>query len=129
MMIEAAARKIIPVNPVEKMERLVNDRKEIKIITREEFKKLFTEDWRRVWDGNRISYTANKLAALTGMRAGEVLGLKGGVVYEDHVAGLNLWTNYPRDLCHILRITLLCILQFVQKCHKASFFINIPFIS
>jgi integrase len=85
MLIEAAARKIITANPVEKMEKLVNDRREIKIITPEEFKKLFTGDWKRVWDNDRISYTANKLAALTGMRASEVLGLKGGFVYEDHI--------------------------------------------
>jgi integrase len=85
MMIEAAARKIISVTPTEKVEKLANDRREIKIITPEEFKKLFVGDWRRVWDNDRISYTANKLAALTGMRASEVLGLKGGFVYEDHI--------------------------------------------
>jgi integrase len=67
------------------MEKLMNDRKEIKIITREEFKKLFVTDWRRVWDNDRISYTANKLAAVTGMRASEVLGLKGGFVYDGHI--------------------------------------------
>jgi integrase len=94
MMIEAVARKIIPANPVEKMERLVNDRKEIKIITREEFKKLFTGDWRRVWDDNRISCTANKLAALTGMRAGEVPGLKGEIVYEDHICLCKQYDEY-----------------------------------
>jgi integrase len=85
MMIEAAARKIIAVNPAEKMEKLVNDRREIKIITRDEFKNLFVNDWRRVWDNDRISYTANKLAALTGMRASEVLGLKGGFVYDGYI--------------------------------------------
>jgi integrase len=85
MLIEAAARKIIPANPIEKMEKLVNDRREIKIITLEEFKKLFVGDWKRIWDNDRISYTANKLAALTGMRASEVLGLKGGFVYDDHI--------------------------------------------
>jgi integrase len=85
MMIEAVARKIITATPTEKVEKLVNDRREIKIITPEEFKKLFVGDWKRVWDNDRISYTANKLAALTGMRASEVLGLKGGFVYEDHI--------------------------------------------
>jgi integrase len=85
MLIEAAARKIIPANPVEKMEKLVNDRREIKIITPEEFKKLFVGDWKRVWDNDRISCTANKLAALTGMRASEALGLKGSFVYADHI--------------------------------------------
>ncbi|MDR1315662.1 MAG: tyrosine-type recombinase/integrase [Spirochaetales bacterium] len=85
MLIEAVARKIIPRDPTENMGRLVNDRREIKIITREEFRKLFVGDWKRVWDNDRISCAANKLAALTGMRASEVLGLRGGFVYEEHI--------------------------------------------
>jgi integrase len=85
MMIEAVARKIITFNPTANMEKLVNDRKAIKIITPEEFKKLFVEDWKRVWDNDRISYTANKLAALTGMRSSEILGLKGEYIFDDHI--------------------------------------------
>jgi integrase len=85
MLIEAAARKIIEKDPTDKMERLLNDRRDIKIITPEEFKKLFVYDWRRVWENDRITYTANKLAALTGMRASEVAGLKGGFVYDEHI--------------------------------------------
>jgi hypothetical protein len=69
MMIEAVSRKIITANPA----------------ANGEFKKLFVTDWRRVWDNDRISYTANKLAAVTGMRASEVLGLKGGFVYDGHI--------------------------------------------
>jgi integrase len=30
-------------------------------------------------------YTANKLAALTGMRVNEILGLKGEDVFDDHI--------------------------------------------
>jgi integrase len=85
MLIEAAARKILASNPIEKMEKLVNDRRDIKIITPAEFKKLFVGNWKRIWDDDHISYTANKLAALTGMRACEVLGLRGGFVYDDHI--------------------------------------------
>jgi integrase len=85
MLIEAAARRLIDKDPTDKMGKLANDRREIRIITPAEFKKLFLGDWRRVWEHDRISYTANKLAALTGMRASEVLGLKGGFVYEDHI--------------------------------------------
>jgi integrase len=85
MLIEAVARKLIEKDPTDKMGRLVNDRKEIKIITPGEFKKLFVGDWKRVWEDDRISCTANKLAALTGMRACEALGLKGGFVYDDHI--------------------------------------------
>jgi integrase len=85
MMIEAVERKIIARDPTEKVGKLVNDRREIRIITPLEFKKLFLGDWRRVWDNDFISYTANKLAALTGMRASEVLGLKGCFVYDEHI--------------------------------------------
>jgi integrase len=85
MLIEAVERKIIVRDPTEKMQRLVNDRREIQIIKPVEFRKLFVGNWKRVWEDDRISYTANKLAALTGMRASEVLGLKGGFVYEGHI--------------------------------------------
>ncbi|MDR2741916.1 MAG: site-specific integrase [Treponema sp.] len=60
MLIEAAARKIIAVTPTEKVEKLVNDRREIKIITSQEFKKLFVGDWERVWDDR---YTQRSLSA------------------------------------------------------------------
>jgi integrase len=85
MMIEAVERKIIDKDPTEKVDKLVNDRKEIRIITPEEFKKLFVGDWQKAWEKNRIAYTANKLAALTGMRASEVLGLKGEFVHDGYI--------------------------------------------
>jgi integrase len=107
MMIEAVARKLIDKDPTEKMGRLVNDRREIKIITAEEFKKLFVGEWKRVWDNDRISYTANKLAALTGMRASEVLGLKGGFVYDGYIYLCKQFDEYgyrdtkTKDKCNI----------------------------
>jgi integrase len=85
MMIEAAAWKLILVTPTANIEKLVNDRKEIRIITPDEFRALFLDDWKRVWNNNRITYLANKLAALTGMRSCEVLGLRGEYVFEDHI--------------------------------------------
>jgi hypothetical protein len=79
MMIEAVARKIIIL---------------------EEFKKLFVKDWKRVWDNDRISYTANKLAALMGMGASEVLGLKAGLctrtTYTCASSMTNTATGIPR---------------------------------
>jgi integrase len=85
MLIEAEERKVIAHNPIMKMGKLISNRKEIEIITQEEFKRLFVGDWMKVWENDRIAYTANKLAALTGMRAAEVMGLKGCYVYEDHI--------------------------------------------
>jgi integrase len=107
MLIEAEARKLIDKDPTDRMGRLVNDRKEIRIITPEEFKKLFVADWRRVWDDDLISCTANKLAALTGMRACEVLGLKGAFVYDDHIYLCKQFDEYgyrdtkTKDKCNI----------------------------
>jgi integrase len=85
MMIEAADRRVIPIDPTRNVAKLINDRKEIRIITPQEFKKLFASDWRKVWNDNLVSCAANKLAALTGMRTAEVLGLKGCYVYEQHI--------------------------------------------
>jgi integrase len=46
---------------------------------------LFVDDWKMVWDRDLLRYTANKIAALTGMRCCEVLGLRGEYVYDDHI--------------------------------------------
>jgi integrase len=85
MLIEAVARKLIPATPTANMEKLVNDRRDIKIVTQDEFKALFLKDWKKVWGNDRISCLANKLAALTGMRSSEIMGLRGEYVFEDHI--------------------------------------------
>jgi integrase len=81
----AVRKKIIASDPTMEIDKLVNDRKEIELVTRKEFKALFVTDWRKVWDNNQIYCTANKLAALTGMRISEVLGLRGEYVFDDHI--------------------------------------------
>jgi integrase len=81
----AAKKKIISGDPLIGVERLLNDRKVIKIITQDEFKALFTGDWEKIWDNDLIRYTANKLAACTGMRCSEILGLRGEYVFDDHL--------------------------------------------
>jgi len=82
----AAKKKIMPGgDPLIGVERLLNDRKPIKIITQDEFKALFVNDWKKVWDNDSLRYTANKLAACTGMRCGELLGLRGDNIFSDHL--------------------------------------------
>jgi integrase len=81
----AVKKKILLSDPTTEIEKLINDRKHIEIITKEEFKALFVKDWRRVWENDLVMCTANKLAALTGMRASEVLGLRGEYVFERHI--------------------------------------------
>ena len=81
----AVKKKVILSDPTTEIEKLINDRKEITIITREEFKELFVKDWRKVWNNDLVICAANKLAALTGMRSSEVLGLRGEYVFDDHI--------------------------------------------
>jgi integrase len=85
MITYAAKKKIIPLNPLSELERLVNDRKKLEIITPEEFKALFVYDWKTVWNDDFVVYTANKLAALTGMRCSEVLGLTGEYLFDGNI--------------------------------------------
>jgi integrase len=67
------------------VQRLIKDHKEKKIITPDEFKALFVDNWEKVWDNDFLRCTAHKLAALTGMRCSEVLGLRGEYVFNDHI--------------------------------------------
>ena len=81
----AVKKKIIVANPTLDVDMLKNDRKALVIISPDEFRALFARDWRKVWDNDRIAYAANLLAALTGMRSSEVLGLRGDYVFDNHI--------------------------------------------
>jgi integrase len=89
----AAKKKLVPGgDPLIGVERLMNDRKQIKIITQGEFKALFVNGWEKVWDNDLLRYTANKLAACTGMRCGEILGLRG----ETETGGIKFYPGLSR---------------------------------
>jgi len=81
----AAKKRIIERDPFLDVEKLLNEKKDKKIITPDEFKALFSDDWKKVWNNDLLLCTANKLAALTGMRCCEVLGLRGEFVFDDHI--------------------------------------------
>jgi integrase len=51
----------------------------------EEIQKLFSKNWKAVWNDKELAYTANRLASLTGMRAGEIMGLWGEYVFDDYI--------------------------------------------
>jgi integrase len=85
MLKTAVERRVIASNPAAGIKRLKNDRKPIEIVTVEEMGKLFPKDWGKIWGGDETAYTANKLASITGMRVGEILGLRGEYVYGDHI--------------------------------------------
>jgi integrase len=85
MMKWAARKKYIVRDPFLDVEKLMKDKKDKKIITQDEFKALFSDGWKKVWNNDLLLCTANKLAALTGMRVCEVLGLRGEFVFDDHI--------------------------------------------
>ena len=85
-MIKYAAKKgVIARDPFLDVEKLMNNPGERKIITQDEFKSLFLDNWKYVWDNDLLVCTANKLAALTGARCCEILGLRGEFVFDDHI--------------------------------------------
>ena len=88
MLNEAVRQKIIKANPALLVMKLKKDTKAIDILKPNEVKKIFPENWRKVWGDEYIAYVANKLAACTGMRFGEVLGLRGEFVHEDYIKGV-----------------------------------------
>jgi integrase len=63
----------------------ITSRKAIEIITPTEVRLLFLRQWETVWDHDRISYLGNKLAACTGMRASEILGLRGEYIFDEYI--------------------------------------------
>jgi integrase len=46
---------------------------------------LFGDGWEKAWDNDLLLCTAHKLAALTGIRCCELLGLRGEFVFDDHI--------------------------------------------
>ena len=84
MLGEALRKKLIRSNPALLLQELKDDGGEISILTPEEVKLLFPAVWGDVWD-SWVPYVANKLAACTGMRLGEVLGVRGEFVFDDYI--------------------------------------------
>jgi len=85
MLGEAVRQGLIPANPCDKVRRLKNDRKKIEILKVEEVQKLFPKNYQSVWGNKKLAYVACRLASLTGMRIGEILGLRGEYVFDDYI--------------------------------------------
>ena len=94
MMKWAVKKKMISRDPFLDVEKLLKEKRAKKIITQDEFKQLFVYDWKKAWDNDLLMCTANKLAALTGMRCSEVLGLKGEYVFDDHLCLFGQYDDY-----------------------------------
>jgi len=84
MMKEAVRLKLIPSNPADKIKKLTANNKEVKILNNEEVQKLFPSDWKEIWSSYEV-YIFNKLAACTGMRLSEIIGLQSENVHEEYI--------------------------------------------
>jgi len=85
MMKWAAKRGIVQRDPFLDVDKLLNERKEKEIVKHDEFTALFGVGWEKAWDNDLLLCTAHKLAALTGIRCCEILGLRGEYVFNDHI--------------------------------------------
>jgi len=94
MLAMAVKDELIERNPCDSVQPAIVRRKPVEIMTVAEVKRMFDPlDLERVW-GDELHYTLNMLAATTGMRIGEVLGLKGERVSSDYVEVAVQFNNY-----------------------------------
>jgi integrase len=90
---EAVRRKIIKTNPCAYIKDLKEETFEREIFTVDEVRKLFPADWASVWK-SYVNYMINRLAACTGMRVGELRGLRAGHVFNDYIHVCGQYTRY-----------------------------------
>jgi integrase len=77
---------------MEKIKKLIANSKEVQILKSEEVQKLFPPDWKIIWDSYEI-YLFNKLAACTGMRLSEIIGLQTDHVHYEYI---HVCTQYSK---------------------------------
>lgn len=94
MMMEAVRRKLITSNPCENVRKLKNDSRTVEILTADEVKKLFPKNALTIWGGKEIDFAANRLASLTGMRIGEIMGLRGEYVFDGYIRVCGQYGQY-----------------------------------
>jgi integrase len=95
IMLNYALKKgLIKTNPCKYVEMVsTDDEKVIEILTPEEEQKLFPADWRRIWVLPQF-YVLNRLASISGMRHGELLGLRGAFVHENYIDVCAQYTRF-----------------------------------
>ena len=85
MLAEAVRQNLISCNPCNNVKRLKNNRKEIRILTLDEVQRLFPKKYETIWGDKIIPYAANRLASITGMRIGEIIGFKGEFMFDQYI--------------------------------------------
>jgi integrase len=93
MMGEAIRQKLIKTNPCSEVKDLKSEETKRDILTVEEVRKLFPHEWSTVWE-SPVIYKAHRLAACTGLRVGELRGLKSEFVFDDYIYITGQYTRY-----------------------------------
>jgi integrase len=93
MMEEAVDRKLITSNPTRKVSKLSTTDIDRVILNINEVRALFPANWNDIWD-NWYTYKANRIAACTGMRIGELRGIRGIDVHSDYVCVHGQFTKF-----------------------------------
>jgi integrase len=93
MLREAVRRKLITDTPMRDLKKLKEVVKEVDILTAEEVNSLFPAKWDAVWDTYEV-YMLNWIAANTGMRLGEVMGLRCEYIFEECIHVCMQYSDY-----------------------------------
>ena len=89
----AVKEKLLDENPCKNVKFLLEEEKKRELLNPQEINMLFGPEWEKYW-GKYHYYIMNKLAACTGMRIGEVVGLKGMFVSNVHVFVNGQYSKY-----------------------------------
>ena len=90
---EAVRTGLLKSNPCKLVKKLSADEIVRDILSVEEARKLFPPEWSTVWE-SEVVCTANLLAACTGLRLGELLGLRGEYVFDDYIHITGQYTRF-----------------------------------
>ena len=93
MLGEAVRTKVLKANPCKEVKKLRTEEIVRDILTVDEARKLFVADWSTVWD-SKVVYRAHLLAACTGLRVSELLGLRGEYVFDDYIHVTGQYTRF-----------------------------------
>jgi len=115
------------------VERLKRNKKKIDILKLDEVHKLFSKNYRSVWGDKEIAYAANLLASITGMRIGEIVGLRGEFVYDNYIAvcgqygsyGYQDWTITKENRSIPLMPEMIAVLRKLIKENGSGYFFHL----
>ena len=93
MLGEAVRQKHLKENPCLAVKELKEEYIDREILTVEEVRRIFPAQWTAVWKKG-VHYKANLLAACTGMRLGEIRGLKPEFVFDDYIYVCGQYTRH-----------------------------------